>query len=157
MTSGDLYRRLLREYKSELGSIEPVVAIDVMRWAVRKGWLKLPAPADPMKRLAEEAAKAWRDELRIDKTTGRPYRANHAVRDGRGQVTFWGDIDEQPRPFMQKAFQQRREQIVGDCWQLTLDLDHFNSARGEEPIRIVFDFTEDIEERKLADGADDAA
>jgi hypothetical protein len=67
-----------------------------------------------------------------------------------GQVSIWGDIDEVPRPFMQAAFTQRREQIVGDCLQLSLDLDHYNvSHRSEKPLEVPLDFTRDVEERKL--------
>ena len=42
----------------------------------------------------------------------------------------------------------RREQMVGDGVQLTLDAMHWNNINPkEEPITIPLDFTEDIEER----------
>ena len=45
----------------------------------------------------------------------------------------------------------RREQMVNDGLQLTLDADHWNRINPkEDPIRIPLDFTEDIEERKNA-------
>lgn len=45
----------------------------------------------------------------------------------------------------------RREQMVGDGLQLTLDLDHWNTINpNDKPIVIPMDFTEDIEERKNA-------
>ena len=44
---------------------------------------------------------------------------------------------------------QRREQMVGDGLQLSLDVDHWNSINPEdEPIVVPLDFTEDVEWRK---------
>lgn len=50
---------------------------------------------------------------------------------------------------MQKAFIQRREQIVGDCVQLSTDVEAYNDLnKGEAPIQMIFDFRDDIEERR---------
>jgi hypothetical protein len=48
---------------------------------------------------------------------------------------------------MEIAFQQRRQQIVGDCRQLKWDMDSYNQNHnvGEE-LQMVFDFTLDLEE-----------
>ncbi len=157
-TKAELRQRILRAYKAEHGS-EPVTALAVAQWAVKQGLEPAPVPVDPMARLAEEYSKAFREEHRRDPRTGRTYRANHAVTEVRGgkQYTIWGDIDEQPRPFMQKAFTQRREQIVGDCLQLSLDCDHYNSHHPEEePIQIPLDFTDDVAERKFVPPDNDA-
>jgi hypothetical protein len=136
-------------YKEEHGNLA-VTAPAVVDWAVRKGWVELPRPIDPRNRLADEFARAWREEMRYDAATGRPYRANHAVattQQGR-QQTLWDDIDAAPRAFMQRAFTQRREQVVGDLVQLTFDCEHFNRTHPrEEPIVIPLDFTEDVAER----------
>lgn len=151
-TKKEMHQRILRQYRQENGQ-EPVSAHAVADWAVKKGLIKPPPPVDPVARLADEFSKSWREEYRRDPETGRTYRANHAIKvsaEGK-QMTLWGDIDEQPRAFMQKAFTQRREQIVGDCLQLSLDCDHFNSKHPEEePIQIPLDFTDDVAERKLA-------
>ena len=49
---------------------------------------------------------------------------------------------------MHKSLIMRREQMVGDGVQLTLDAMHWNNINPkEEPITIPLDFTEDIEER----------
>ena len=46
---------------------------------------------------------------------------------------------------MHIAFGQRRKQIVGDCHQLKIDVDHYNGIHPEEmPIQMVFNFTEDL-------------
>jgi hypothetical protein len=66
-------------------------------------------------------------------------------------VTLWIDIDDAPRLSMLKCAVQRREQMVGDALQLSLDLDHWNSANpDEEPIQVPLDFTDDVEWRKNA-------
>jgi hypothetical protein len=44
----------------------------------------------------------------------------------------------------------RRRQIVGDCQQLKNDVDHFNDCHAsEQPIRTLFDFTDDVSEGSL--------
>ena len=48
---------------------------------------------------------------------------------------------------MRIAFQQRRQQIVGDCHQLMMDMDSFNQNQNpSHPIQLSFDFTRDLEE-----------
>lgn len=86
---------------------------------------------------------------------GKPYRANHAYPRtvDNQQVFYWLDIDDPktPRHKMLKSAVNRREQMVGDGLQLTLDLDHWNSIRPDlEPIKLDMDLTDDIEWRKNA-------
>ena len=74
------------------------------------------------------------------------------------QGTLWADIDTAPRPHMQKAFAQRRKQIVGDCVQLKTDVDVFNDKRPEdEPIALVLDFTDDVAEAQAFGRGNEAA
>jgi hypothetical protein len=147
----ELMQRLIRLYKEETGKTE-VDMREVAKFAVDKGW-KLPAPTSPIDRLAREFARAAREEMRHDKSTGKPYRANHAIltQHGATQLSLWIDIDEAPRKLIHKSLIARREQMVGDGLQLTLDADHWNNVHPDEvPIQIPMDFTEDIEERKNA-------
>lgn len=52
---------------------------------------------------------------------------------------------------MQKAFTQRREQVVGDLVQLATDVDVYNEMnKHEEPVPLVLDFTHDVLERRAA-------
>ncbi|WP_161494534.1 hypothetical protein [Caulobacter sp. B11] len=52
---------------------------------------------------------------------------------------------------MQRAFIQRREQIVGDCVQLATDVLVYNEMNTNvEPIQMVLDFTDDVTERWAA-------
>ncbi|MGB6064725.1 MAG: hypothetical protein WBG50_07935 [Desulfomonilaceae bacterium] len=143
--------RMIRWYREETGKIE-VEMKEVAKFARDKGW-RMPVPESPLERLAKEFAKAAREEIRHDKNTGQPYRGYHAisVTQGSTQLHLWIDIDEAPRKPMLKSLIARREQMVGDGLQLTLDADHWNSINPNEmPIQIPMDFTEDIEERKNA-------
>jgi hypothetical protein len=110
-------------------------------------------PADPLDILAKQFSDAAREEIKHDKVTGEPYRVNHAVttRYGNEPFTIWIDIDEAPRPSMHKSLVQRREQMVGDGLQLTLDAEHWNRIHsGEEPIQMLLDLGPDVEWRKNA-------
>jgi hypothetical protein len=96
-------------------------------------------------------AQALRSEIQTD-AKGRKYRVNHAVRVTKGgvQYTFWGALGFAPHSHMEKAFAQRREQIVGDCVQLKTDVDVYNDLnKGKQPqIQLVLDFTDDVAERQ---------
>lgn len=103
-------------------------------------------------RLARDFSDAVRQEIRYDESTSLPYRANHAVTESRNgaQLTFWIDIDEAPRRTMHKSLVQRREQMVGDALQLSLDMDHWNDRnKNEEPILLPLDFEFDVQLRKM--------
>jgi len=142
---------IIRHFKDDLGKKE-VDMHEVVDWAVKRG-MKLPEPVDPRERLVREFSRAAREETRRDPNTGKPYRANHAmsITQGGKQLTLWIDIDEATRVQMHKSLVQRREQMVGDGLQLSLDMDHWNTIHAsEEPITLPMDFTDDIEWRKNA-------
>jgi hypothetical protein len=141
-------QRLIRHYKDVTQKTE-VNMHDVAQFAASKGW-PLPRPVTALDRLAKEFSQAAREEIRHDKKTGKPYRANHAITEGYGakQLTLWVDIDEAPRKPMLKSLVQRREQMVGDGLQLTLDAMHWNNIHPtEEPIKLPLDLTDDVEWR----------
>lgn len=144
------FQEAIRLYKKKTGLTE-VDLKEVAKFAVNNLGYKLPEPVDPLDILAKKIAVAAREETRTDKVTGRPYRANHAVPKHGSQQSLWIDIDEAPRPLIQKSFVKRRDGIIGDALQLSLDVDHWNDAnKTEEPIVIPLDFEEDVEERKNA-------
>ena len=59
---------------------------------------------------------------------------------------------------MERAFGQRRKQIVGDCVQLKTDVDVYNEKHQEnEPIPLVLDFTDDVTEAQSLRSDDEAA
>jgi hypothetical protein len=101
-----------------------------------------------LNRCAEELARAMREEYITD-PQGRRVRVKHVAmieKDGK-QASFWADMRKAPHGHMEIAFQQRRQQIVGDCRQLKWDMDSYNQNHNVgEPIQMVFDFTLDLEE-----------
>lgn len=151
-------QRVIRLYKEETGARE-IDMHEVVDFAIKKGW-PLPKPTDPRDALAKQFSEAAREEIRHDSVTGKPYRANHAVttRTGAHQFTLWVDIDEIDRGPMLKSLVQRREQMVGDGLQLSLDADHWNSIHADEdPINLSLDLTLDVTWRKNAPDEDDKA
>jgi hypothetical protein len=152
-------QRIWRDYEAA-GMPTPATAKEVAGWAVSKGLLQ-PREHDPIADLAEDLARAWREEYRID-DKGRRYRAKHAVKITTSgvQYAFWADMDSAPHSHIQKALGQRRQQIVADCYQLKVDADCYNDANTERPpIQIVLDFTQDVAELQALDkkGDDDEA
>jgi hypothetical protein len=150
-TKAQKMQKFIRYYKDQTG-IKEVDMHEVARFAEKNGWT-MPEPVRPIDRLAREFTQAAREEVRYDKKTGRPYRANHAFKDqkkaGAEQTYLWIDIDEAPRPSMLKSLVLRREQMVGDAYHLTLDQDHWNSIHpDEEEIQLPLDFTDDVNWRK---------
>jgi hypothetical protein len=134
-------------YEAEKGEGSAVNSHDVAEWAYHKGLWK-PRPKNVIDILADDLARAWREEYRFDRL-GRRYRAKHAVRTSENgkQMTLWADIDTASHPHMQRAFAQRRQQVVGDCLQLKTDVDVYNDLHiNDSPIQVVLDFTHDVEE-----------
>jgi hypothetical protein len=126
----------------------PSSAREASVWGVQQGLIPLP-DVDPYDVLADEMARALREEYAKDKK-GRRYRVNHAVRVTRRgvQYTMWAILQTAPRAHMQRAFIQRREQVVGDLVQLATDVEVYNDMhKGEAPIQLVLDFKHDVEER----------
>lgn len=151
-------QRFMRAYKDETGERE-IDMHEIARFAVERGW-PLPRPSDPIDLLARQFTQAAHDEIRYDAVTGKPYRANHALPVQIGQLSLfvWIDIDEATRPQILKSTVKRREQMVDDGYQLTLDLDHWNRAHpDEEPIDLPMDLTPDIEWRKNTPDDDEKA
>jgi hypothetical protein len=59
---------------------------------------------------------------------------------------------------MQMSFQLRRKGMVDDGYHLALDVEHWNRKNPDaEPIVVVFDLTNDVEERKNAPDEDSRA
>jgi hypothetical protein len=133
------------------GGVWPAPVSAIVDFALKRQLYNVPARVRRM--CANDLAEAMREEYITD-SRGRPVRKLHAARfpgadeDGKKtQQTLWADIDTAPREFMEVAFQQRREQIVGDCKQLSNDVEYFNSKRpSEAPIQMWFDFRDDVNE-----------
>ena len=140
-------QRFIRYFKAQKEKTD-VNMHEVAEFAAANGW-PLPKPKSPLDLLAPEFSQAAREEVRHDKSTGKPYRANHAYQQPQGdtQLTLWVDIDDPSttRKKMNKCLILRREQMVGDGVQMTLDADHWNNIHpDEEPIQMELDFTDDV-------------
>lgn len=139
-------QKIVREY-IEGGGEWPATTRQIAVWAIeRKRWA--PQSDTLISQCAEQLARAMREEYILD-PQGRTVRAKHAARlqqDGEQQV-LWADIRTAERSHMEIAFQQRRQQIVGDCRQLKTDVDSFNdNANPGVPLQMVFDFSADLAE-----------
>src|SRR5690349_14428585 len=99
----------------------PATARQIVAWAIRQD-LWAPQRDSLIGQCGEQLSRAMREEYIID-PQGRAVRAKHAARmkglDGE-QLVLWADIRSADRQHMEIAFQQRRQQIVGDCHQLKI-------------------------------------
>ncbi len=150
MTYGEHMQQIVSRYVGA-GQPWPATSRQIARWAIREG-LWEPQPSSLVAQCATELARAMREEYTVD-PQGRAVRTKHAatvLRDG-VQLTLWADIRTADREHMRIAFQQRRQQILGDCRQLKLDADSYNENVGttQAPIQIVFDFRDDLAEDEL--------
>src|SRR5438132_581423 len=86
--------------------------------------------------------------------SGGPFRAFPAgFGPGSRQGSLWGDVDTSPRSHIVKNVGQRRRMIVGYCYQLQVDVDHYNEYHpAEEPLQTVMNFEDDIAEMMMAAG-----
>jgi hypothetical protein len=138
-----------RQYK-EAGNDGPATAKDIAAWVVDQGLWK-PRAADIVKVLAEDLSKAFREEYRTD-AKGRRYRAKHPIRTTQNgaQLFLWDDMATASREHMERAFAWRRQQIVGDCHQLKIDVDVYNDQNPTaERVQLVLDFTNDVAELEI--------
>jgi hypothetical protein len=148
-TKNERYQSLFSLYRIETGK----AAMDmhqVAEWMLKRG-VEAPTPETAVDRLAKQLSIAARDEHRRDPETGLDYRANHAYKvssqDGK-QLTLWVELETATRPQMHMSLTSRRDQMIGDGTQLKIDEIVWNNKNPEaDPINMVLDLTDDIEER----------
>ena len=150
-------QRFIRYYKEQTGKAE-IDMRDVARFAEKMGW-RLPKPPSPIDLLAKQFSDAAREEIRYDKKTKRPYRANLAITmrlpDGT-QLALWIETDEAPRHKMLKALTIYREQMVGEAVIATNTAEHWNRVNPQQqPLLFQTDFTDDVEWRRNAPSEED--
>jgi hypothetical protein len=147
-TKHEEMQRFIRHYK-QVKSVTEIDMKEVAKFAEDMGW-PLPKPQNPLELLAKEFSAAAREEVRHDKETKRPYKANLAIttRQGDQQMTFWIDTDEAPRHRMVKALHLYREQMVGEAVIGTNTADHWNRKNPkEEPLLFDTDLSYDTQWR----------
>lgn len=149
-TYNERLQKIVHDYQKS-GERWPASAKEIAAWAIRQG-LWVPNPSSIVATCADHIATALREEYITD-PQGRRVRAKHVARvlEHGKQIPLWEDIRTASREHMQLAFQQRRQQIVGDCRQLKMDVDSYNqNANSGEPIQMIFDFTLDLAEIEAA-------
>lgn len=134
---GNQVKAYIERYQSEVGGDGLLDPHAVAEWAYRNG-LHKPSVRTVVDAIASDVSQYFREEYRTDEN-GQRYRAKHAVRFKKGDRTMslWADMDDEkaPRSHFVKSFGQRRQQIVGDCFQLKTDVDvgveqHFVALAG---------------------------
>jgi hypothetical protein len=145
-------KSFVERYQAEMSVDGLINPHEVAEWAYKNG-LHKPSLRTVIDAIATDIAQVFREEYRTD-AQGQRYRAMHAVRSKKGDksMSLWADMDDDraPRDHFVKSFAQRRQQIVGDCFQLKTDVDVYNAKAPEQsPIQIVLDFTNDVEELQL--------
>lgn len=143
-------QNIVAQYRAA-GNSWPAASKAIADWAISQGLWELHAAAAVAK-CAEDISRAMREEYITDKK-GRRVRAKHPamVRHHGEQMVLWDDMRTASRAHMKLSFQQRRLQIVGDCRQLKTDVDSYNDHHSrDEPIQMVFDFTNDLAELEAA-------
>ncbi len=104
----------------EAGGAEPVDLDKLADFAIDNGhWHRGNIAALRKRMCKRDFSQAFREQYHSD-SQGRHVRTWHAKidREGPRQTTLWGDMRTAPEEHMEVAFQQRRQQIVGDCTQL---------------------------------------
>jgi hypothetical protein len=153
-----IYAQFMDERAQAGQADKPVKLDEVYSWAAQRDLWK-PPKIDPSQRFRRDMARALREDYFKD-AKGRNIRRYHAAKylhvDGFGvavQEVFWADMLSEPPPprdHMEVALKQRREQVVGDCYQLKNDVEFYNARKPpKEPIRMLWDFTDDLAERDM--------
>jgi hypothetical protein len=143
----------ISQYQAEFGGGDGLLDTHaVAEWAYNRG-LHKPSMRTVVDAIASDIAQDFREEYRTD-GNGQRYRAKHAVRFKKGDksISLWADMDDAraPRGHFVRSFAQRRQQIVGNCYQLKTDVDVYNTKDASQmPIQVPLDFTYDVEELQL--------
>ncbi len=143
-------QRIVAKYRLA-GESWPAASKTIADWAMRQRLWELPTSA-ALAKCAEDISRAMREEYMTD-AKGRRARVKHpaTIKVHGEQMVLWDDMRTATRQHMRVSFQQRRQQIVGDCRQLKVDVDCYNDMNADEqPIQMVFDFTMDLAELEAA-------
>ena len=149
-----------KQYHEEVSpGDEPADLRELAVWALaNKKWA--PRPIDVAASFARDMADVLREQTRTDEQ-GRQYRAFIPAKEkGKDGLPLfkWADIDLAPRSHVEKGAQGERRSIANDCFALAMKVDHYNAKHPEEePLQVIFNFQEDIEEMKIAKGIEDDA
>jgi hypothetical protein len=142
----------MRHYKRE-NKKTTVTMAEIAAAAIKIGW-PTPPPITPEERLAKQFAAAAREEMKVDKKTNRPYRANLAYSETskKGeQTSFWVDTDDATRLQAEAWMNKYREQMIGEAVIGTDTIEHWNRVNPDEAqLKFDLDFRDEAEWRRNA-------
>ena len=140
--------RIVEDYR-EAGQAWPASREEIAEWAVANDRYKL-TRGMAVSQCAERISRAMGLEHVKDKK-GRSVRKYYAARlRENGQLVMKWDDWNAKRPFMEMAAANRRNHVLGQCWQLKRDIDSYNERHcPHDPIQLDFDFNVDLEELQL--------
>lgn len=141
----DQLLQIVEDYRAA-GGAWPATREQMAEWAVANDRYQL-TRGMAVAQCAEKISRAMGLEHVKDKK-GRSVRKYYAARiRENGQLAMkWDDLNAE-RPFMEVAAANRRNQVLGQCWQLKNDIDSYNEPRcPDEPIQMDFNFNVDLEE-----------
>jgi hypothetical protein len=144
-TFNDQLLQIVEDYRAA-GGAWPATREQIAEWAVANERYRLTRGMAGAQ-CAEKLSRAMGLE-HVKDQKGRSVRKYYAarVRENGQLMMKWDDLNTE-RPFMQIAAANRRNQILGQCWQLKNDIDSFNDRRcPDEPIQMDFNFNVDLEE-----------
>jgi hypothetical protein len=117
-------------YRTEVRTDGLIDPHEVAEWAYGEG-LHKPNIRTVIDAIATDISQVLREEYRTA-PDGKRYRAKHATtkKAGNKTLSLWADLDDPnaPHEHFVRSFGQRRQQIVGDCFQLKTDADVYNET-----------------------------
>jgi hypothetical protein len=137
--------RIVEDYRAA-GEPWPATKQQIAEWAVAHDKYEV-ARGVAVSQCAEKIGRAMGLEHVRDRK-GRSIRKYYAaaIRENGQLVMKWDDYNAE-RPFMEVAAANRRNQVLGQCWQLKNDIDSYNERRcPDQPIQMDFNFNVDLEE-----------
>jgi hypothetical protein len=142
--------KIVEDYRAA-GGAWPATREQIAEWAVANERYQL-TRGMAVSQCAERIGRAMGLE-HIKDRKGRSVRKYYAarIRENGQLVMKWDDWNAE-RPFMEVAAANRRNQILGQCWQLKNDIDSYSERKcPEQPIQMDFDFNIDLEELSQLD------
>jgi len=137
--------KIVDDYRAA-GQPWPATREQMAEWAVANDRYQL-TRGMAVSQCAERISRAMGLE-HVKDTKGRSVRKYYAarIRENGQLVMKWDDLNAD-RPFMEVAAANRRNQVLGQCWQIKNDIDSYNERRcPDQPIQIDFNFNVDLEE-----------
>jgi hypothetical protein len=152
------WRRVFQEREGR-----DLTAHEIAEMLEKMGW-QMPKPKSAIDMLAKQVSEALSEEMVFDEVLGEPVNANICYPappggklDGK-QGHLWTELDTATRDKVEMNKTLRRDNMVGDAYQSTLILMHWNRKHPkEEPVGLDCDLGPDVEWRLAAREKSDAA